>query len=98
MTHTVEFLEPAATDLIALYEWIEDAAGSAIADAYLARLKARCLTLADFPNRGTPRDDLRRGIRSLSFEGRMLIFYQVQDQTVSILHILSTARETPTLI
>ncbi|MEI9849574.1 MAG: type II toxin-antitoxin system RelE/ParE family toxin [Sphingomonas sp.] len=93
MTHEVQFGEAAAADLIALHRWIEDGAGMAIADAYLERLHARCLSLSAFPNRGTPRDDLGGGLRSLSFERSLVIFYRVERSSVTILRVVSGARE-----
>lgn len=97
MKYKVEFLEPAAADLVAIHAWIEDAAGVDVADAYLARIKAHCIKLADFPHRGTPRDDLIPGARSLSFERRILIFYRVDARVVYVMHVVSMFRETPTL-
>lgn len=97
MSYKVEFLEPAADDLLTLHAWIEGEAGPHVADVYLARLKEHCFKLAEFPRRGTPRDDLMSGARSLSFERRILIFYRVEDRTVQIMHVVSTFRETPIL-
>lgn len=97
MTYRVEFLDTAADDMVALHLWVETEANADVADAYIERLRARCIKLSEFPHRGTPRDDLVSGGRSLSFERRMLIFYRVAGEVVQILRVLSSALETHTL-
>jgi toxin ParE1/3/4 len=97
VTYQVEFLDSAADDMVALHLWVETETDPTTADAYLDRLRTRCIKLAEFPHRGTPRDDLSPGARSLSFERRILIFYRVKDEMVQIMHVVSTAREIASL-
>jgi len=97
VTRELRFSQSARDELIALHAWVEGEAGTAIADAYQERIEARCRTLTEFPNRGTPRDDLIPGVRTLSFERRILIFYRVEESEVLILWIVSTARDLPNL-
>ena len=49
--------------------------------------------LADFPERGTKRDDLRPGIRIVGFERRILIAFTVLTETVEISQILYGGRD-----
>ena len=93
MTYSLRFLQIARDDLIALHTWVEGEADAVVADAYLERIEARCWNLTEFPNRGTPRDDLMPGVRSLSFERRILIFYRVEGLLVEIMRVVSGARE-----
>ena len=93
MTHQVRLSALAIEDLAALRQWIEGQSDRQIADAYLARIEARLASLSDFPARGTPRDDLAPGIRTLSFERRLVIAYAVQARTVLVLRVISGQRE-----
>jgi plasmid stabilization system protein ParE len=61
MSYEVRFLPRARDDLIELHAWVEAAAGIAVADAYQMRMETRCLSLAEFPERGTPRDEIAPG-------------------------------------
>jgi toxin ParE1/3/4 len=94
VTYRLRFSQIARDDLIALHAWIEVEADAIVADAYLERIEARCWNLTEFPNRGTPRDDLMMGVRSSSFERRILIFYRVGSSEVEIMRVVSAARET----
>jgi toxin ParE1/3/4 len=59
---------------------------------YAGRIEQACLGLADFPLRGTPRDDIRPGVRVMAFRRRVLIAYAVAGQEVTILRILYGGR------
>lgn len=64
-----------------------------VADRYVGRMEARIATLAEFPNRGTPRPDLGLGVRSIPFERRRVIFYRVDADKVLVLRVLDGARD-----
>lgn len=64
MAYRVIFAPEAETQLVALYHYIASEAAPEIADRYTDATIAYCERLADFPHRGTPRDDLRPGLRS----------------------------------
>lgn len=93
MSWCIELSPLAKHDLRALHRWVEDLADEEVADAYLERVAARIDTLAHFPRRGTPRSDLGFGVRSLPFERRLLIAYQINEATVTILRVISGARD-----
>jgi toxin ParE1/3/4 len=81
--YEVSFRPRAEADLFGLYQYIAEEAGTAVAGAYIARIEATCLTLATFPERGTRRDDLHPGLRTIGFERRATIAFQViQDEVV----------------
>jgi toxin ParE1/3/4 len=82
----------ALADLRRIRDWVADNAGVEIAARYLDRIEARLASLADFPLRGTPRDDLGPGLRTISFEGRATIVYRVDAETVTILGIFHAGR------
>ena len=83
--YEVSFRPRAEADLLGLYEYIAEEAGTAVAGAYVDRIEAACLALATFPERGTRRDDLRPGLRTIGFERRATIaFLVLQDEVVIV--------------
>jgi len=93
MSHQVRLSELAISDLVALHHWITAEADAAIAGEYIDRIEIRIAALVDFPDRGTPRNDLAPGLRTLSFERRLLIAYRVDGGTVLVLRVISAQRE-----
>ena len=61
MALEVYFRPAAEADLVGLYDYIAEAAGTRIAAGYIDRIEAACMALADFPERGTRRDDILPG-------------------------------------
>ena len=85
--YRVEFLKRAEKDLFDLYETIAARAGLAVAGNYIDRIEAACLGLATSPLRGTRRDDILPGLRTLGFERRATIVCRVRGLRVSIIRI-----------
>jgi toxin ParE1/3/4 len=77
----------AQEDLLALYDYVSDAASSAVADRYLARLERYLGGFEYAAERGTLRDDIRRGLRVVGFERRVTIAFAVSDTTVTVLRL-----------
>ena len=67
-----------------LHGYISQRAGEARADAYVGRIVAYCMGLATFPERGTRRDDLIPGLRTIGFERRVTIAFLVTADAVFI--------------
>jgi toxin ParE1/3/4 len=57
------------------------------------RIETACMALATFPRRGTRRDDIRPGLRTVGFERRAIIAYQVKKSEVVIVRILYGGRD-----
>lgn len=93
MTYKVEWHALAKADLFDIYDWIAERADPETAYAYTSRIEGRCETLSAFPKRGTPRGDLEPGLRSITFERRVLIAYRVEKDRVLILRLIRTARD-----
>jgi toxin ParE1/3/4 len=93
VTRDVVFRPQAETELIALYEYIAGKAGPDVAGNYVGRLEAACMALADFPERGTPRNDILPGLRTTSFERRVTIAYHVLATRVEIVSIAYAGRD-----
>lgn len=87
MAHRVVFTPEAQAQLVALYHYIAVEASPEIADRFTGAIIEHCEKLTDFPNRGTPRDDLRPGLRTMAFRRRVTIAYAVDRDRVSILGI-----------
>ena len=85
--YEVSFRPQAEADLFALYQYIADESGHAVAGSYIDRIEAACMALETFAKRGTRRDDIRPGIRTMGFERRATIVFQVKAREVVILRI-----------
>jgi toxin ParE1/3/4 len=93
MAHKVTFRPQAEADLMALYDYIAAEAGLSVAGGYLDRIEAACMALAEFPARGTPRDDILPGLRTIAFERRVTIAYRVLKTRVEIVAIAYGGRD-----
>ena len=87
MTHTVHFTPEALDQLDKLEVDISGAASPAIAARYVDSIVDYCQNLQTFPHRGTRRDDLRPGLRTLGFRRRVTILFEVAGDTVNILGV-----------
>lgn len=88
----------AKRQLRALYRYIEREALADIATDYTGALLEQIERLSRFPERGTPRDDLRPGVRTIPFRRRVTIAYAVKPTTVRILGIFYGGRDTEALM
>jgi toxin ParE1/3/4 len=89
----VIFAPEAQADLFELYRYISGRSGSARALSYLERIETYCRGFADFPERGTRRDDLWTGLRIVGFEKRVAIAFRVSAETVTINRVLYGGRD-----
>lgn len=94
----VNFRPEAEADLIGLYDYIATEAGLDVAGSYIDRIETACLSLADFPERGRRRDDIRPGLRVIGFEGRASIVFLVSKNDVVIVRILYGGRDLEQLL
>ena len=93
MARSVVFRPRAEADLIALYDYIADAAGPVIAGGFIDRIEAACLSLATTPHRGTRRDDILPGLRTIGFERRVTIAFRVLSTRIEIVTIAYRGRD-----
>jgi toxin ParE1/3/4 len=89
----VIFAPECADDLRKLYDDIARDAGAERAQSYTGRIIDYCLRLELFPERGTPRDDLRLGLRVTSFRRRVAIAFHITQTTVVIDRVLYGGRD-----
>jgi len=76
-----------------LYDYIAADSGTAVAGAYIDRIEAACLALKTFPERDIRRDDIRMGLRTIGFERRAMIAFQIVEAEVVILRIRYGGRD-----
>ena len=88
MAAKVAFSEQALDDLLSIYVYLAEATGLTIADRHESRIRAACSSLAHFPNRGTPHEDLSPGLRNIPFKRSATIYYRVVGRVVEIVRIL----------
>ena len=87
MTSTVIFTPEADEQLVALYRVIAAAASPSIAADYTGAIVTYCEGLMTFPLRGIRRDDIRPGLRIISFRRRTVVAYAVMADTISIIGV-----------
>ncbi len=93
MAFEIYFRPQAEADLIGLYEYIAEKSSPRIAGGYIDRIEAACMALAEFPERGTRRDDLAPGLRTIGFERRATIAFRVVRTRVEIMTIAYGGRD-----
>jgi toxin ParE1/3/4 len=99
MAFVVMFAPEAEAQLLSLYRYIiAYEASPDIAQGYVGAIIEHCEALKNFPNRGSPRDDLRPGLRTLSFRRRVTIVYMVEAKRVTVLGIFYGGQDMATLL
>ena len=83
----------ARDDPYAIYDWIAEQADLDTAFAYTARIEAFALRLSHYPNRGTPRLNPALGLRTVTFERRVIVAYRVNLRAVHIVRLIPAARD-----
>jgi toxin ParE1/3/4 len=75
--YAVILSDAAEADLFAIYAYIAGRAGADVAFRFVEGIEAYCLGFANVPERGTRRDDLRPGLRTVGFRRRATILFEV---------------------
>ena len=96
MPHTVVFSPEAEEHLVELYRYVAQAASPETAAEFTEAIVAHCERLADFPHRGTKRDDIRPGLRITHYRKRTIIAFAVFEDRVAVLGIYYGGREYET--
>ncbi|WP_349370722.1 type II toxin-antitoxin system RelE/ParE family toxin [Salinarimonas sp.] len=94
MARSVAFRPTAERDLERLYEYICERRGEpTIAIAYVRRIRAFCIGLATFPERGRPRADLRPGLRVAPVDRSCVVSFRIEAETVTIVRVFYRGRD-----
>ena len=96
--YRVVFRREAIQQLEELYDHIADAGSPENAARYTAAIITYCEGLTDFPHRGSARDDIRPGLRTVGYKRRVVIAFAVLDDTVAILGIFYGGRDYEALL
>ena len=96
--YRIVFTPEARDQLDALHAYISAAADTGIASRFVDGIIDHIATLRDLPKRGTPRDDLRMGLRTLAWRRPVIIAFVVEDADVVIIGIFYGGRDFETLL
>lgn len=88
----------AREDLVKLYDRIAKAAGPVTALSYLARIEAYLMGFEIASERGSRRDDIRPGLRTVGFERRLTIAFTVEAERVTILRVFYGGMDWETIL
>lgn len=96
---TTVVLSPAAEEQLAtLFNHIADVASVTIAERYVEDILKTCAALEIFPQRGTPRNDIRPGMRITHHKGRAIIAYYVRPDRVAVVGIFYGGQDYETML
>lgn len=92
----VKITAPAASDLREIEKYISQD-NVAAAEKVINKLEEGCLLLGDSPGIGRRRDYLKPKLRTIN-EGNYLIYYRVKRNTIEVLRILHSSRDTEKIL
>jgi toxin ParE1/3/4 len=98
MACRIVFTPEARDELNRLYTYIAMAADTDIASRFVDGIIDHIATLKEFPKRGTPRDDLRPGLRTLAWRRRVTIAFMVEERDVVVIGIFYGGRDFESLL
>ena len=97
-TYRVVFSPEAEAQLTQLYRYVAREASPETALNFTNATIDFCESLDQLPHRGVARGDIRPGLRTLSFRGRVLIAYAVSKAAVTILGIFYGGQDFESLL
>jgi len=86
--YEVIFLPHAERRLDVIEAYIAEHSSPAIAERFVAALTRRVLHLETFPFRGTPRNDVEPGLRTIVYRRTVTVAYVVEDAAVVVVDFL----------
>ncbi|HKT14938.1 MAG TPA: type II toxin-antitoxin system RelE/ParE family toxin [Allosphingosinicella sp.] len=98
MPYRIVVTPEARDQLDRLHAYIAAAAGEEIASRFVDAIIDHIATLQAFPKRGTARDDLRAGLRTLAWRRRVTITFVVEEADVVVIGIFYGGRDFETLL
>lgn len=84
--------ELARQDIISIRDYTMDTWGEEQASKYLSQLEQRFEWLAENPEAGKNRDDVKKEYRSYP-EGRHVIFYRIREDLVEVLGVVHQSED-----
>jgi Plasmid stabilization system protein len=100
MSYHVIFSPEAEDQLVALFNYIADAAAPDIAAGYMEPIVSYCEGLHTFPARGAMRYDVRPGLRITNYKQRTVIAFEVDEDAkqVSIIGLFYGGQNYETIL
>jgi len=98
MKYQVVFSSLAASQIDDLYHHIAHASTPVTAARYVHGIIDYCASFSTFPLRGTPREDLRPGLRITHYKKRVVIAFQVLANQVTIVSVFYGGQDYDTLL
>ena len=87
MSYRIVFSPEADAQLVGIYRYIAREASPTTAERFTAAIVDYCEGFETFPERGTQRDDLRSGLRTVGFRRSVTIAFTVDDDIVTIIGV-----------
>ncbi len=85
--YRIQYSIEALQHLDDIQTYIQDKAGSGVAESYTLRILAFCESLSTFPRRGTKHDDIIPGLRMVCYKKRVTIAFAVEEEDIVIIDI-----------
>ncbi|MEQ9123039.1 MAG: type II toxin-antitoxin system RelE/ParE family toxin [Alphaproteobacteria bacterium] len=82
----------ALADIKSISDWVSERGGPSTARRYVDRLFASIDRMSAGALRGTPRDDIRPGLRIVGFERNLTIAFRVTADEVEVVRIFRRGR------
>lgn len=98
MTFSVAFTPEAEEQIVSLYRYIAAAGSPESAARYTDSIVAFCEELTAFPHRGRPRDDIRRGLRTIGFRRRVVVAFALNGPVVLIVGVFYGGQDYAALL
>lgn len=98
MSYQVVVTPEARIQLYAIFDYIATAASPDIARRFTTAILDHIASFADFPLRGTPRDDIRPGLRTTAWRRRVTMAYAVEGETVVFVGIFYSGQDFEALL
>lgn len=98
MSYRIVFTPEARDQIDGLHRFIAAAANAVIASRFTDGILDYIATLAQFPGRGTPRDDLRPGLRTVAWKRRVTIAFVVERRDIVVIGVFYGGRDFETLL
>jgi toxin ParE1/3/4 len=92
VTYRIRYSQTARSDLLTIDAYLCATSSPDAADRFIRRVIAKVETLRVMPARYRIRNELQPGLRAALVD-KYLLFYQVSDDTVSIVRVLHGARD-----
>jgi putative addiction module CopG family antidote len=97
-THRIVVAPEARDQLDDLHTYISIAADSDTATGFIDGILDYISTLREFPNRGTPRDDIKPGLRTIAWRRRVTIAYIAEAHDVVVIGVFYGGRDFEALL